>query len=188
MADILKILLIIVGILLIYVSYWLLAEGLFPKMVENASRQYSRPIRITMIGLGVAILPLIAGIALSKTANPIFKFVGLTLMIVPGLLGLAGSAGLTYRIGEGLPSPVDETQPWRRVLRGGIVLAFSFLLPFVGWVIIPLWVLVSGLGAFILAAREQNSARKATAIPTTATAAAATPPPGFVHANQPAAG
>jgi hypothetical protein len=81
---------------------------------------------------------------------------------------------------------VDETQPWRRVLRGGIVLAFSFLLPFVGWVIIPLWVLVSGLGAFILAAREQNSARKATAIPTAA--AEATPPPSFVHANQPAAG
>jgi len=168
MADILKIFLLIVGILLIYVSYWLLAQGLFPKLVENASRQYSRPIRLTLIGIAVAILPIIAGIALSKTANPIFKFIGLTLMIVPGLLGLAGSAGLTYRIGEGLPSPVDETQPWRRVLRGGIVLAFSFLLPFVGWVIIPLWVLVSGLGAFILAAREQNSPSTAARITTQA--------------------
>src|SRR5439155_11312271 len=105
-------------------------------------------------------------------------------MIVPGLLGLAGSAGLTYRIGEGLPSPVDETQPWRRVLRGGIVLAISFLLPFVGWVIIPLWVLVSGLGAFILAAREQNSARTS-AIKSTASAG---PPSNLVGANQPAAG
>jgi len=168
MADILKIFLLIVGILLIYVSYWLLAQGLFPKLVENASRQYSRPIRLTLIGIAVALLPIIAGIALSKTANPIFKFIGLTLMIVPGLLGLAGSAGLTYRIGEGLPSPVDETQPWRRVLRGGIVLAFSFLLPFVGWVIIPLWVLVSGLGAFILAAREQNSPSTAARITTQA--------------------
>ena len=34
MADILKILLIIVGILIVYVSYWLLAEGLFPRLVE----------------------------------------------------------------------------------------------------------------------------------------------------------
>ncbi len=38
MADVLKILLIIVGILTIYVSYWLLAEALFPALVERASR------------------------------------------------------------------------------------------------------------------------------------------------------
>ena len=33
MADILKILLIIIGILTIYVSYWLLSEALFPALV-----------------------------------------------------------------------------------------------------------------------------------------------------------
>ena len=38
MADILKILLIIVGILTIYVSYWLLAEALFPGLVERYQR------------------------------------------------------------------------------------------------------------------------------------------------------
>jgi len=162
MADILKILLIIIGILLVYISYWLLAEGLFPKLVESASRHYSRPLRITFLGLGAAILPVILGIALSNTANPLFKFMGITLLVIPGMLGLAGSAGLTFRIGEGLRSPADETQPWRRVLRGGIVLAFSFLLPFVGWVIIPVWVLVSGFGAFILAVRELRSESSAT--------------------------
>jgi hypothetical protein len=108
----------------------------------------------TYLGLGAAILPVILGVALSKTANPLFKFVGISMLVIPGMLGLAGSAGLTFRIGTGLPSPADEAQPWRRVLRGGIVLAFSFLLPFVGWIIIPLWVLVSGFGAFMLALRE----------------------------------
>jgi len=160
MADILKIVFIILGILIIYVSYWLLAEALFPRLVEKASRQYSRPTRLTLIGLAAAILPVILGIALSKTANPIFKFIGVTLIVVPGLLGLCGSAGVSLRIGLGLPSPTDERQPWRRVLRGGIVLAFSFLLPFVGWIVIPLWVLVSGLGAFILAAREGKAERE----------------------------
>src|SRR6185436_9537499 len=159
MADILKIVFIILGILIIYVSYWLLSEALFPKLVESACRQYGRPVRLTVLGLAVAILPVVLGIALSKTPNPILKFIGITLVVVPGLLGLAGSAGLTFRIGRGLPSPIDETQPWRRVLRGGIVLAFSFLLPFVGWIIIPLWVLVSGLGAFILAVREERAVR-----------------------------
>jgi hypothetical protein len=175
MADILKIVFIILGILIIYVSYWLLAEALFPRLVENASRQYGRPIRLTLIGLAVAILPVILGIVLAKTANPIFKFVGVTLIVVPGLLGLCGSAGLTLRIGLGLPSPIDERQPWRRVLRGGIVLAFSFLLPFVGWIFIPLWVLVSGMGALILAVRDQKSEH-----------APQTPavPPSLIPANQ----
>src|SRR5207237_6834309 len=124
---ILKIVFIILGILIIYVSYWLLSQALFPRLVENASRQYSRPFRVTFLGLAVAILPVILGISLSKTPNPILKFIGITLIVVPGLLGLAGSAGLTLRIGLGLPSPTDELQPWRRLLRGGVVLALFFL-------------------------------------------------------------
>src|SRR5437899_570312 len=176
MADILKIVFIILGILIIYVSYWLLAEALFPRLVENACRQYRRPIRLTFLGLAAAILPVILGIALAKTSHPLLKLIGITFVVVPGLLGLAGSAGLTLRIGLGLPSPTDETQPWRRVLRGGIVLAFCFLLPVVGWIIMPLWVLVSGLGAFILAAREERTERAKPAPGA---------PPELVPANQP---
>jgi len=156
MADILKILLIVLGILIVYVSYWLLAEALFPALVEQASRQYRKPVRITLVGLAAAVLPLILGVLLAKMPNPLFKLVGITLVVVPAMLGLAGSAGLTLRIGEGLPSPIDDAQPWRRVLRGGILLACSFLLPVVGWVVLPLWVLVSGFGAFILCAAEKR--------------------------------
>ena len=156
MADILKILLIILGILTIYVSYWLLAEALFPNLVERASRQYSQPFKITLIGLAAALAPVVLGLMLAKIPNPLLKMVGITLVVVPTMLGLAGSAGLTLRIGAGLPSPVDEAQPWRRVLRGGALLACSFLLPVVGWIVLPLWVLVSGLGAFIASVREQK--------------------------------
>ena len=60
------------------------------------------------------------------------------------------------RIGAGLPSPLDEQQPWRRVLRGGILLALTFLLPFVGWFVLPIWALVSGFGAFLLSVRERK--------------------------------
>ena len=159
MADILKILLIILGILTIYVSYWLLAEALFPALVERASRQYGKPLKISLIGLAAALAPVVLGLMLSKVPNPLLKVLGITLLIAPAMLGLAGSAGLTLRIGAGLPSPVDEAQPWRRVLRGGVLLACSFLLPIVGWIVIPLWVLVSGLGAFIVSVKEQNRDR-----------------------------
>jgi hypothetical protein len=156
MADILKILLIVLGILLVYVSYWLLAEALFPDMVERASRQYSKPLKITFLGIAAAIVPVVLGLALANAPNPLLKLLGLTMLVTPALLGLAGSAGLTLRIGAGLRSPLDESQPWRRVLRGGIVLALSFLLPVVGWIIIPIWVLLSGFGALILCVQEKR--------------------------------
>jgi hypothetical protein len=66
---------------------------------------------------------------------------------------------LALRIGAGLPTPADEQQPWRRVLRGGILLALTFLLPFVGWIVLPLWALVSGFGAFILSVQELRRSR-----------------------------
>lgn len=170
MADILKILLIILGILTIYVSYWLLSEALFPALVEGAGRQYSKPFKSTFVGLGAAVVPVVLGLVLANAPNPLVKLLGLTLVVVPALLGLAGSAGLTQRIGMGLPSPVDATQPWRRVLRGGILLACSFLLPVVGWIILPLWVLVSGFGALILYRREVNRSHPAPAPPNLAAA------------------
>jgi hypothetical protein len=157
MADILKIVFIVVGILAIYVNYWLLAEALFPALVERASRHYANPVKLTVVGLLAAILPVVVGLILAGKASPVTKIVGLTLVIVPAMIGLAGSSGLALRIGLGLHSPLDETQPWRRVLRGGIVLSCSFLLPVVGWVILPLWVLISGLGAFVLAVREHKA-------------------------------
>src|SRR5207237_3740046 len=156
MADVLKILLIILGILTVYVSYWLLAEALFPTIVERASRQYGKPLKISFVGLAAALAPVILGAILSKVPNPLIKVLGITLLVAPAMLGLAGSAGLTLRIGAGLPSPVDESQPWRRVLRGGVVLACSFLLPVVGWIVLPLWVLVSGLGAVIVSVKEPH--------------------------------
>jgi hypothetical protein len=157
MADILKILLIIVGILIVYVSYWLLSEALFPRLVDRACELYQRPLRLTLVGLATAILPVSLGLVLSSLPNPLSKLLGITLWVVPAMLGLAGSAGLTLRIGAGLPMPTDATQPWRRVFRGGILLAFSFLLPVVGWIVIPIWVLVSGFGAFILCVKERKT-------------------------------
>jgi hypothetical protein len=161
MADILKIVFIVVGILVIYVNYWLLAEALFPTLVERAGGQYANPVKLTLVGLAAALVPVVLGLILANQPNPVTKIVGLTLVIVPGMIGLAGSSGLALRIGMGLNSPLDATQPWRRVLRGGVVLACSFLLPVVGWVILPLWVLVSGLGAFLLALKEQKSQQPA---------------------------
>lgn len=72
------------------------------------------------------------------------------LLMLPLLLALAGSSGLALSIGAGLSAPDDTRRPWGRVLRGGSVLAGTFLLPFLGWFIVLPWVLASGLGTAVM--------------------------------------
>lgn len=154
MADVLQITLLIVGTLMVFISYWLAAEALFPRMVERARQQYTtHSIRITLIGIAI-IAPLwFLGILLAQGGKPV---IGIALMGIPWLLGMIGSAGLTQRIGVGLPSALDQTQPWRRQLRGGIVLSLTFLLPFVGWFFVLPWTVVSGLGGLVVAIITRN--------------------------------
>lgn len=158
MADILKIFLLVLGGLLIFVACWLAAEALFPALVERARDQYRRPWKLTFAGLAMA-APFI-GIALllfKKGNNPLLNIAGFVFLAVVLFGGLAGSAGLAKRIGVGLPSPVDDGQPWRRVLRGGIVLVLTFLIPFIGWLGLTIWALVTGFAALVFAVRETKT-------------------------------
>src|ERR1035438_3801567 len=88
MSDILKIFLLIVGLLTAYVSYWLIAQALFPCLVERARQHYAKPVKITLIGLVAAALPVFVGAAISNLPNPALKITGITLMVLPALLGL----------------------------------------------------------------------------------------------------
>lgn len=158
MADILKIFLLILGGLLLFIAYWLAAEALFPALVERAKDQYRRPWKLTFVGLAISAPLLGLALACTKLNNPLMNIVSLILTGIVVFGGLAGSAGFAKRIGAGLPSPVDEAQPWRRVLRGGIVLTLTFLLPFIGWLGLSIWTLVTGFAALVFAVREAKQA------------------------------
>ena len=157
MADVLTVFLVILGLLLMFVVYWLAAVALFPAAIDRAEEAYARPVRTTLLGALVFVPLLFLGIIISsKVPNPAVKLLGAAIGLIPLLLGLFGSAGLAQRIGRGLPSPTDETQPWRRVLRGGPVLALTFLLPFLGLFFLIPWALISGTGA----AMQSRAGRK----------------------------
>ncbi len=150
MADVLKWVLGIAALLAVFVSYWLTVVALFPMVVARAQAQYHRPFKLIGLGL-VTIIPLLIGaILLFKLKNPVFQLSGSVLLGGIVAIGLLGSSGLAQRIGHGLPSPLDEAQPWRRVYRGGSVLALVFLLPFVGWFVILPVTLITGFGAALL--------------------------------------
>lgn len=151
LADVFTILFIILGFLIVYVGYWLLAVGLFPRFVERcAERIGEAPVKITLLG-AVTLTPVVAiGLGISSAApNGAGKVAGLALALCGALGALLGSAGLALRIGTGLKSARDEQEPWRRVLRGSIVLALTFVMPFLGTFIVMPLAFFSGFGACI---------------------------------------
>ena len=160
MADVWKIVFLILGTQAVMVSYWLLAAALFPRaLVQSRSAYDTRSGRATIVGLLATVPTLLVGTALLQQGpHPVLKLLGAVLVSAPVALGLAGSAGLCDRIGAGLPIDGDGRQPWRRVLRGGIVLSFAFVLPVIGWFMLLPWTLVSGVGASLasLGARRRD--------------------------------
>ena len=160
MADVLTWFLLIVGIILVLNSYWLAAVSLWPGWVEACAARYRQPGRVTLAGVIVAIPGVILVMLFRNSHHPVGNALSIIVIGTLLIMGMAGSAGVAQRIGQGLVSPKDERQPWRRVLRGGIVFAFTMLLPFVGWFVVLPWAVVSGLGAVTLAWSSSRRAAK----------------------------
>jgi hypothetical protein len=149
-ANVLQILLLILGLMLVFQAYWLFGTALFPHLVAQARDRYKTPIRTTLIGLAVVVPTFLVGfVAMGKGSNPVIQIIGIVIGTIPLMLGAIGSAGLCQLIGLGLPAPGDQSQNWRRVWRGGWVLNFCYLLPLAGWFVILPWGIISGCGAFV---------------------------------------
>ena len=162
-AEVLSILLLILGMMLVFLAYWLAAVALFPRMVGRARDRYKRPVWTTLVGLAVVAPAFVIGILLlASSNNPLVRIPGLLIGITPLMLGMLGSAGLCQLGGGGLSSPKDSSQPWHRVLRGGVVLDFCFLLPLVGWFVVMPWALISGCGAIVLSFSKSQPSRAGT--------------------------
>src|SRR4051812_661881 len=104
LADVFTFLFVILGFLIVYVGYWLLAYALFPGQTQRCAAQLERaPVKTTLLGL-VTLGPLIAlGFLISsKAPNALGKILGLGLVFLVLLVALLGSAGLALRVGEGL--------------------------------------------------------------------------------------
>jgi len=152
MADVLKIVLLILATMLVFQAHWIASFALFPKQVERCRELYARPVMLTVLGL-LTIGPLIVlGIFLVQKAgkNPAVQLFSLLLFGVPTFLALFGSAGLATKIGAGMGSELDDSAPWRRTMRGGIILTICYLLPFAGWFFLTGWTLISGAGAALI--------------------------------------
>ena len=148
LADVFTVVLVILGLLIVFVAIWLLSAGLWPRLIERcAGRLGSAPFACAGLGVAVLVPLLAAGIYVGRVApNAPGKILSVALIVFTVLGALCGTAGLALRIGEGLASARDASDPWRRVLRGGVVLALTYLT----LVMIPV-TLIPGFGALLLA-------------------------------------
>lgn len=152
LADVFTVVLIVVGLLAVFVGIWLATAGLFPARVERcADRLGATPWRCGWVGLATAVPLLVAGGAVGRVApNAPGKLLGVALILATVLAALAGTTGLALRIGRGLAAEGDAREPWRRVRRGGVVLALTY-----GTIVLLPLTWLAGLGAWVLTMRSE---------------------------------
>lgn len=143
LADVSTVVLVILGLLLVFVAWWLAVAGLFPRLVEScADKLGAAPVVCVTIGLGCAVPLIIGGLAVGKAMpSAVGNLARATIILGTVFVALSGTAGLALRIGRGLD---DAGSTLRRMLRGGIVLALIYLT--IIW--LPL-TLLAGLGAIV---------------------------------------
>jgi hypothetical protein len=156
-ANVLAWVFVTLGLFMMFLSYWLAATALFPRLVERCEEKFARPILITLIGFFMGILPIILGGIILKSFPVALKWIGLFMIAAPLFIGLLGSAGLARRIGRGMHTPLDESQPWRATLRGGTVLSLTFLLPVLGQLLLIPLTLAAGIGAWSFALKQRKN-------------------------------
>lgn len=166
MADIFKFLFPIVGTLMSFVCYCLLFEGTFPAAVDRCRQAYqTRPILSMVLGGGVGIPGTVLAVLFFSSGNPFGQFLGFSTLFLLLSLAILGAAGLASLIGHRLKSPQDAQQPWKRVYRGAIVLAITFLFPFVGWFLVLPVTFLSGFGAALMSLKWRKKQSAAPADP-----------------------
>lgn len=158
MADVFKILFLILGMLICTVSYWLLFSALFPPAVQRTQQALrARPIRITLTGVLLGLPAVLVAFVLAANGAGPLKLLGVVGLMALVCTGLFGSTGLVRMVGQGLGNPQMPVSNGKLVLRGGSVVAIAFVLPLIGWFFVLPLVLFTGLGASIHLLRERRS-------------------------------
>jgi hypothetical protein len=146
MADVAAWTALLAGLMIVLPAVWLLFGALWPAALGRAqARIPARPLSTFFVGLGVALAFAAAiGLLVKLNAAPI------ALGVLAFSLGWSflGVSALARHAGSRLTSALEPA--WKAHLRGSFALAFSFLVPFLGWLLVLPIALVLGAGAATL--------------------------------------
>ncbi len=148
LADTMAIFFVILGLLIAFPSLWLLCSGLWPAFVSESCQLFEKGIlKSFFIGIPVTAASVFIIAALGKLPASFGQIGGILSFSLLMLCAQSGLAGLAMLLGRRLKSPVDQERPWKGTLRGGVVLALSYLLPLLGWFLILPASVIIGIGS-----------------------------------------
>lgn len=149
LADTMTYFFLVVGLLFAFPGLWLLCRGLWPRMVADVCSDLNLGmVKPFFLGIPVAFLSITGLFVLGGSKHgPVGDICAIAMISLFLFYANVGIAGLVTLLGQRLPSPADDTRPWKGTIRGGIVLELAFLLPLLGQLIIFPAALIIGAGA-----------------------------------------
>lgn len=166
MADVFKILFLILGALICTVSYWLMFSALFGPTIARAQQALAaRPWRIFFTGALAGVPLILLGIAMASNGAGPIKLLGVTLLMALVTAALFGSTGLVWMVGRGLGNPQLPAHNGALVFRGGFVVSVACVFPLVGWFLVLPAVLIAGFGAALHVLRPRRATPYTSAAP-----------------------
>ena len=137
-----------IGVIIVVSAYYTLSAAIAPQMTLRARVRFMRhPWLPALIGLGLSIPWVVASIVLLRVNLGPIKFAGAVLGSLWILSGLVGGAGIAQRVGM---ASSNEPVSWIHSVRGGLFITLTWILPFIGWLIMLPLTLATGLGCLIL--------------------------------------
>lgn len=167
MADTMAVFFVILGLLLAFPALWLMARGLWPGTVTAARDLFERGLlRSLALGLPVVMAVILTTALVSRAGTP-GKIAAVGLVCFAIMIAACGVAGLATLIGERLSTADDVGREWSATLRGGVILALTWLLPVLGWFVILPLTMTAGLGAALRAIGSSFGRRRRIVDPVT---------------------
>jgi hypothetical protein len=139
-------LLIGLGVLFGLPAFWLFSSAMWPRMTEKARHIASRGLFVNfLIGVPVLVLTLFFLTKLGK-AGQVGGLLGILTAGLIAMWSLAALSGLAAHVGARLWPSCTGDEAWRALWRGGLVVAASMAIPFIGWYVLLAILLAIGMG------------------------------------------
>lgn len=105
--------------------------------IQAASDQIrSSPYKVGLIGLGIALVIILAGIILSNVGGPLVRVVGVLILLFQTLLGVLGAASVASIAAEKIRAADSTISEYGALVRSSLLVVSLASIPFLGWFIV----------------------------------------------------